>query len=437
LDESNLSLSFESLLRGMLGMAVLVGILYLLSSNRKSIPWKLVGAGLLFQIIFAILILKVPFIRSAFEYLSEFFLIVLQFTREGSKFIFGSLMDSKSYGMIFAFQILPTIIFFSALTSLFYYLGILQKIVYGLSWMMGKAMKMSGAENLSTAANIFLGQTEAPLMIKHFLPKMNRSEILCVMIGGMANTAGGVLAVYVGFLGGDDPVQQLFFAKHLMAASVMSAPATIVVAKMMIPQTEPVDEKLELSKEKLGSNMLEAISIGTADGVKLAVNVAAMLIVFIALIAMVNYVMTDMIGSWTGLNDWVVEVTGGRYKAFSMQFILGYICAPLVWLLGVCQADMVYVGQLFGEKTILNEFVAYDTMGALKKAGLFTEQKSIIMSTYILSGFANFSSIGIQIGGIGALAPNKRGMLSELGIKAMIGGAIASLFTATIVGMLI
>lgn len=437
MDESSLSLSFESLLRGMLGMAVLTGILFLLSNNRKAIPWKLVGAGLLFQIVFAILILKVPFVRSAFEYMSEFFLIVLQFTREGSRFIFGNLMDRESYGMIFAFQILPTIIFFSALTSLFYYLGILQKIVYGLSWLMGKAMKMSGAENLSTAANIFLGQTEAPLMIKHFLPKMNRSEILCVMIGGMANTAGGVLAVYVGFLGGADEAQQLFFAKHLMAASVMSAPATIVVAKMMIPQTEPVDETLELSKEKLGSNMLEAISIGTADGVKLAVNVAAMLIVFIALIAMVNYVMTDMIGDWTGLNEWVAGITDGRYKEFSLQFILGYICAPLVWLLGVCQADMVYVGQLFGEKTILNEFVAYDTMGTLKNAGLFTEQKSIVMSTYILSGFANFSSIGIQIGGIGALAPNKRGMLSELGIKAMIGGAIASLFTATIVGMLI
>ncbi len=420
----------------MLGMVTLVALLYLLSSNRRAIPWKLVGAGLLFQLIFAILVLKVPYVDDAFEYVSSFFVRVLSFTKEGSTFIFGNLLDANSYGFIFAFQILPSIIFFSALTSLFYYLGILQKIVYGLAWLMGKAMKISGAENLSTAANIFLGQTEAPLLIKPFLPTMTKSEILCVMIGGMANTAGGVLVTYMGFLGGDDEARQLFFAQHLLAASVMSAPATLVVAKMMIPQTEEIKEKIDIPKEKMGANALEAIANGTTDGIKLAVNVAAMLIVFIALIAMVNYGLKDMIGEWTGLNAVIKDITGGIYDGFTLQFMLGYLCAPLVWLLGVCSADMVYVGQLLGEKTILNELYAYKTLGGMQAGHLFSEEKSMIMSTYILSGFANFASIGIQIGGIGALAPTRRGLLSELGLKAMIGGAIASLFTAVIVGML-
>lgn len=433
--EGNLSAS--SLLRGIMGMAVLLFILYLLSSNRRAISWKLVVGGLLFQVLFAVGVLKVPFIQKVFEAISSFFVIVLEFTREGSTFVFNGLLDTSSFGFIFAFQILPTIIFFSALTSLFFYLGILQKIVYGLAWLMGKTMKISGAENLSTAANIFLGQTEAPLMIKHYIPKMTRSEILCIMVGGMANTAGGVLAAYVGFLGGDDPVQQLFFAKHLLAASVMSAPATIVVSKMLLPQTEKIEERLELTQEKLGTNMLEAIANGTTDGLKLAVNVAAMLIVFIALIAMVNYILNDMIGEWTNLNAAISELTNGQYKGLTLQFLLGYACAPLTWLLGVSSHDMVYVGQLLGEKTILNEFVAYKSLGAMQETHAFAEQKSMIMSTYILSGFANFASIGIQIGGIGALAPNKRGVLSELGIKALIGGTIASLFTATIVGMLI
>jgi len=430
-----LDISIESIARGLLGMLTLIGLLFLLSKNRKAIPWKLVGMGLLFQVVFAILVLYVPFVQDAFEWVSYFFVKVLDFTRQGSKFLFGNLLDSDSYGFIFAFQILPTIIFFSALTSLLFYFGILQKIVYVLAWMLGKAMKISGAENLSTAANIFLGQTEAPLMIKHYIPTMTRSEILCIMIGGMANTAGGVLAAYVGFLGGNDPAEQLFFAKHLLAASVMSAPATIVVSKMLLPQTEEISEKIEIPKDKLGTNALEAIANGTTDGIKLAVNVAAMLVVFIALIAMLNYGM-GKIGEWTTLNAWIKDFTAGRYEALSLQFVLGYACAPFTWLLGVCSQDMVYVGQLLGEKTILNEFVAYKSLGTMEAGHLFAEKKSLIMSTYILSGFANFSSIGIQIGGIGALAPNKRGMLSELGIKALIGGAIASLFTATIVGML-
>lgn len=429
-------MNVESFFRGLLGLVVLTAVLYAFSSNRKAISWKLVGLGFLMQVIFAVGIIHVPFLASIFEKVSSFFVVVLEFTRQGSNFVFGNLLDIKSFGFIFCFQILPTIIFFSALTSLFFYLGILQKIVYGLSWIMGKFLKISGAENLSTAANIFLGQTEAPLLIKPYLANMNRSEILCIMIGGMANTAGGVLAAYVGFLGGDDPVQQLFFAKHLLAASVMSAPATIVVSKMLLPQTEEIDEKMELTEEKIGTNIIEAIAVGTEDGLKLAFNVGAMLIVFIAMIAMVNYLLSDVLGHYTGLNELIASSTDGQYNGLTLQFMLGYICAPFVWLLGVAKSDMVYIGQLLGEKTILNEFVAYTTLGKMKSEQVLKDPKSIIMATYILSGFANFSSIGIQVGGIGALAPTKRSMLSELGMKALLGGTIASLLTATIVGML-
>lgn len=429
-------MNVESVLRGLLGIAVLLGILYIFSSKKRAIPWALIIWGLILQVVFAVGILHVPFIAAVFDKLSSFFVVVLDFTRQGSSFVFGNLLNVDSIGFVFAFQILPTVIFFSALTSLLFYLGILQKIVYGMSWVMGKFFKISGAENLSTTANIFLGQTEAPLLIKPYLPKMTRSEILCVMVGGMSNTAGGVLAAYVGFLGNGDPVQQLFFAKHLLAASVMSAPATIVISKMLLPQTEVIDEKLELSEEKIGTNVIEAIAVGTEDGLKLAFNIGAMLIVFIAMIAMVNYLLSDVLGYYTGLNKMIVAQTNGQYTGLTMQFLLGYFCAPVVWLLGIAKVDMVHIGQLLGEKTILNEFVAYTTLGKMKTDGVLQDPKSIIMATYILSGFANFSSIGIQVGGIGALAPSKRTMLSELGMKALLGGTIASLLTATIVGML-
>ncbi len=431
------STNFTSIWRGLIGMIVLILILYLFSNNRKQISWKLVGTGLLMQLIFAIGVLKIPFVQHIFEACSNFFVKVLAFTKEGSDFVFGGLVNTESIGFVFAFQILPTILFFSALTSLFFYLGILQKIVYGFAWVMSKFMKLSGAESLAAAANIFLGQTEAPLLVKPYIANMNKSEVLCLMAGGMATIAGGVLAAYIGFLGGDDPVQRLFFAKHLLAASVMSAPAAIVAAKILMPQTEEINSNLEISKEKIGGNALEAIANGTIEGLKLAANVAAMLLVFIALIAMVNYVMKDMIGEWTGLNAWVIDFTHGSYSGFSLQFLLGYACAPLTYLMGVCKEDMVLVGQLLGEKTILNEFVAYTTLGKMQVMHVFTEQKSTIIATYILCGFSNFASIGIQIGGIGSLAPTKRGMLSQLGVKALIGGTVASLFTATIVGMLI
>jgi len=428
-------MNFESLLRGILGMAVLVGILYVLSNNKKAISWKLVGAGLLTQVIFALLILKVTFVQNIFEFISSFFVVILDFTHKGSDFVFGPIVDMNKIGFTFAFQILPTIIFFSALTSLFFYFGILQRIVYGLSWLLKKTVKISGAENLSTTANIFLGQTEAPLLIKPYIAGMTKSELFCVMVGGMANTAGGVLAAYVGFLGGSDPVQQLYFAKHLLAASVMSAPATIVVAKMMIPQTEQVSEEIHVPRDKIGANALEAVANGTTDGLKLAVNVGAMLIVFIALMAMINYILGHFIGQVTGLNSYVSDWTSGRYSELSLQLIFGFICSPIVWLIGVAKEDIFLMGQLLGEKTILNEFVAYASLAKMKTEGLIQDPKSILLATYMLSGFANFSSIGIQIGGIGALAPNKRSQLAQLGIRALIGGTIATLMMATLVGI--
>ncbi len=430
--------SFNNLARGLLGIFTLILIAFAFSRNRKGIDWQLVWKGLLIQIVFAILILKVPFIQNGFEWLSSIFVTILGFTREGSLFLFGGLIeDINSFGFIFAFQVLPTILFFSALTSLLFYYGILQKVVYGFAFFMKKVMSLSGSESLAAAGNIFLGQTESPLLIKPYIDKMTMSELLCLMAGGMATIAGGVLAAYIGFLGGSDPVQQLFFAKHLLAASVMSAPASVIAAKILLPETEKVNEDMSISEEQIGTNALEAISIGTAQGLKLAVNVGAMLLVFIAFIAMTNYLLKDFIGDFTGINSWVVSITNGQYDGFTLQFILGYTLAPLTWLMGVCKEDIILVGQLLGEKTILNEFVAYVSLGELKASGKLFEEKSIIIATYILCGFANFASIGIQIGGIGALAPKRTKDLSKLAILALIAGTLASLYTAVIVGMIL
>ena len=352
--------SFESLLRGILGIFSLLLIAFAFSRNRKGIDWKLVAKGLGIQILFAVVILKVPFVQNGFEWVSSIFVVILGFTREGSLFLFGDVVGNiDSFGFIFAFQVLPTILFFSALTSLFFYYGILQKVVYGFALFMKKTLNLSGSESLAAAGNIFLGQTESPLLIKPYIDKMTMSELLCLMAGGMATIAGGVLAAYIGFLGGSDPVQQLFFAKHLLAASVMSAPAAVVAAKILLPETEKVNEDMSISEEQIGTNALEAISIGTTQGLKLAVNVGAMLLVFIAFIAMANYFLKDFIGDFTGINTWVASITNGQYDGLTLQFILGYTLAPLTWLMGVCREDMILVGQLLGEKTILNEFVAY------------------------------------------------------------------------------
>jgi CNT family concentrative nucleoside transporter len=428
--------SATGILRGLLGMVVIIGIAWLFSAKRKQVDWKVVGIGLAFQLAMAMLVLYVPPAQWLFELVGKGFVKVLDFTKAGSEFLFRDLLNVQSMGFIFALQILPTIIFFSALTSVLFYLGVIQKVVYGLAWALNKTMRLSGAESLSTAGNIFLGQTEAPLMVKAYLDKMNRSEIFLVMTAGMATVAGGVLAAYVGFLGGDDPVLRLFFAKHLLTASVMAAPGAVVVAKVLFPQTEPVDQRMEVSTEVVGSNFLDAMSKGTTEGLKLAANVGAMLLVFFAFIAMANYGFQKL-GDVLGINGWVADISKGNFQHLSLEFILGYLFAPIMWLIGVATEDITLAGRLVGEKIIASEFVGYESLARLKASGAFTYQRSIVMSTYMLCGFANFASIGIQIGGIGSLAPSRRQWLSEFGMRALLGGTLASLLSATIVGMLV
>lgn len=428
--------SIITILRGLLGMLILIGISYIFSANRKAISWKVVGIGLLIQVSLAIGVLQVPAIQYFFEMIGSVFVVILDFTKAGTEFLFGSFLDTERFGFIFAFQVLPTIIFFSALTSLLFYLGVIQKIVYGLAWLMTRALRLSGAESLSVAGNIFLGQTESPLMIKAYLPNMTKSEILLVMTGGMATLAGGVLAAYIGFLGGDDPVQRLIFAKHLLAASIMAAPGAVVITKILFPQTEEIDKSMEISKDKIGNNILDSITNGTGEGLRLAANVAAMLLVFLAFIAMFNYIVGG-IGDIFNLNNMIAEATDGRYEQLSLQFILGYTFAPLMWLIGVSLPDITLVGRLLGEKIIMTEFIGYVSLAELKEAGAFADPKSIIMATYLLCGFANFASIGIQIGGIGSLAPTRKLLLSQFGMRALLGGTLAGLMSATIVGMII
>jgi concentrative nucleoside transporter, CNT family len=425
------------ILRGLLGIVFLVAIAWVFSSNRKSISWALVIKGISLQILLAVLILKVDGVEMVFEYLARGFVKVISFTDFGSDFLFSSFVDGKvASGLLnFAFRVLPTIVFFSALSALLYYIGFLQIIVYAFAWVMKHTLKLSGAESLAAAGNIFLGQTESPLLVKPYLNTMTKSEIMCLMTGGMATIAGGVLASYINFLGGDDPVQKTLFAKHLLTASIMSAPAAVVLAKILIPEKEKIDSTMQINKEKLGTNVLEAITNGTSDGLRLAVNVGAMLLVFTALIYMGNWILGDLIGHFTGLNTIIAEHS--PYDKLSFQFILGYIGAPVAWMIGVSHQDMVLVGQLLGEKTILNEFYAYVTLGQMKTGGQFVESKSIIMATYILCGFANFASIGIQIGGIGTLMPNRKDLLAKLGVKALLGGTLACLLTAAIVGMML
>ena len=436
---SSQGFTVNSLLRGLLGMFVLVLISYLLSANRKAINWRTVGFGLGAQIILAIGVLKVPFVQAFFEWVGSLFIAVLDFTMEGTKFLFAAFSTGEIEAPLvtFAISILPTVIFFSALTSVLFYLGIIQRVVKGLAWLLSKLLQVSGAESLSVAGNIFLGQTESPLMIKAYLEKMNRSEILLVMIGGMATVAGGVVAAYIGFLGGEDEVLRLFYAKHLLTASVMAAPGAIVISKILYPQVEAIDNEIHISQEKIGSNILESIANGTTEGLKLALNIGAMLLVFLAFIAMINGIL-EWVGEFTTLNDWVASNTS--YKVFSLEFILGYAFAPLMWLIGIAKEDIALMGQLLGIKLAASEFVGYIQLADLKNPLNLLHlkyEKSIIMATYMLCGFANFASIGIQIGGIGSLAPGQRKTLSEFGIKALIGGTIASLLSATIAGAII
>jgi len=437
-ENSGFTFDLVRLLRGLMGMAVLIAIAYLFSNNRKAVNWKMVGTGLLFQLILAVGILYVPFVQVFFEFIGKGFVKILAFTNEGVNYLLKRNDTGTTDPALqnFAFSILPTIIFFAAFSSLLFYLGVIQIFVKGFGYVLSRGLGLSGPESLSVAGNIFLGQTESPLLIKPYLEKMSKSEILLVMSGGMATLAGGVLAAYIGFLGGGDPVQQVIFAKHLLTASIMAAPGVVVISKIIVPQTESIDKTIEVSKEEVGKNALDAISNGTGDGLRLAVNVGAMLLVFIAFIAFANYILVK-IGGWTNLNDKILSLTSGKYDELSLEFILGYAFSPLMWLIGVAREDITLVGSLLGKKLILTEFVAYIDLAEMKAVGTFSDTKSIIMSVYMLCGFANFASIGIQIGGIGALAPGRRVLLAQFGMRALLAGTLASLLSATIIGVLL
>lgn len=436
-----------SILRGLLGMAAFTAIAYAFSTNRKAIDWKLVRTGMLLQVIIAVIVLKVGPVRTVFEVISSFFVKVIDFTGAGTSLVFGWLtnvaggnvegLEFTQGGPVFVITILPTIIFFAAITALLYYLGILQRVVYVFAWAMSKTMRLGGAESMSASANIFVGQTEAPLLIKPYLDRMTRSELLAIMCGGMATIAGGVMAVYIALLGGTDPEAQVQFATHLLTKSVISAPCALVIAKILLPQEEEIDPNIEIPRERFGANALDAICSGTTDGVKLAVNVGAMLIVFTALVAMINYGLGDMLGDWLGLNGLVASITGGQYEQFSLQFVLGIIGAPLAWLMGIDPGHLMVSGGLLGEKVVLNEFIAYFSMNGMFSSGELTDERTRIILTYALCGFSNLVSIGIQIGGIGALAPEKRQELAKLGWRALLGGNLACFIPACIAGMLI
>jgi len=421
--------------RAALGVVILIAICYLLSSDKKAVNWRLVTTGVLIQVVLAVLMIKVPFVTSLFQGIVSLFLVVIDAATESSAFLFGELATESKYG--FAFSALPTIVFFSALTSLFYYYGILQKVVYGFAWVMNRTMKLTGAESLAAAANVFMGQTEAPLVIKPYLEKMSRSEIMSLMTGGMATIAGSVFGFYMAVLGGGSDTIKSEFGLHLLVASIISAPAALVVAKILVPaqSDEDVSKNLKIPKGDVGSNVLDAIARGTSDGVKLAVNVGAMLLAFMAIVFLCNNIL-GIIGDKAHINDDILAWTDGKYDTLSLQLFLGYLFAPLSWVMGINGQDIYYIGQLLGEKTILNEFVAYVTLGDMRAEGLISNRSSI-MAAYALCGFANFASIGIQIGGISALAPGKRVTLTELGFKALIGGTIATVLTGCLAGALI
>ncbi len=426
-------------LRALLGMAVMIGILYLLSSDRRHIDWRLVGSGLALQLVLGWLVMKVDIVSRGFDAVAGFFISLLSFTDAGINFLFTPFQSTAVDGALnsFVFKILPIIVFFSALTSTLYYFGILQWITKALAWVMSRTMRLTGPESLAAAANIFIGQTEAPLVVKPYIAGMSRSEIMCLMCGGFATIAGSVFAAYVGFLGGGDPESQQRFARHLLTASIMSAPAAIVAAKILLPEHRKLslqDQRLEIPKENLGSNVLDAITLGSTEGLRLAINVGLMLLVFTAFIALVNYLLAEGIGSWTGLNTFVEQSTDGQFKVFQLEYILGLLFAPVAWLLGVPAQDTLLVGQLLGMKTAINEFYAYSQLPGIQAQ---LQEKSLVIATYALCGFANFASIGIQIGGISAIAPNQRKTLTELGLKAMVGGTVACFFTAIIAGILV
>lgn len=425
--------SIVRVLFGLFGLAVLVGIAWLFSNNKRRVDWKLVVTGVSLQIAFAALVLLVPGGKDVFDSIGHGFVKVLSFVGKGSEFIFGSLMDTSKFGFIFAFQVLPTIIFFAALMGVLYHLGVMQAIVRAMAWVITKVMRVSGAETTSVCASVFIGQTEAPLTVRPYIPKMTESELITMMIGGMAHIAGGVLAAYVGMLGGGDPEQQAFYAKHLLAASIMAAPATLVIAKILVPEVgEPLTRgTVKMEVEKTTANIIDAAAAGAGDGLRLALNIGAMLLAFIALIALVNHPLI-----------WLGDITGlaaAIGKPTDLSTLFGYLLAPIAWVIGTPWVDATTVGGLIGEKVVLNEFVAYAHLANIvngKVAGVALTDQGRLIATYALCGFANFSSIAIQIGGIGGLAPERRADLARFGLRAVLGGSIATFMTATIAGVL-
>lgn len=431
--------------RALFGIVALLGIAYCLSANRCRINWRVVAGGLALQMAIAVGVLQVSLIESLFGWIASLFAAALDVSIRAAGFVFGALSDreqmdavfGENRGFVFAFMALPSILFFSALSSLLYYFGILQFVVKMMAWVMSRVMHLSGAESLAAAANVFVGQTEAPLLVKPYVPKMTRSELLALMVGGMATIAGSVFAIYMGMLGGTDKESMLEFGRFLLCASVMNAPAALLIAKVLLPETEKVSRDLSVARESIGRNPIDALANGTTQGLQLALNVAAMLIAFYAVILLTNEILAaagNVSGLGTGtLNQWIHEASGERFKSLSLEAIFGVFFAPLAWLIGVSAGEILEVGQLIGIKIFATEFFAYMELSELKAQGL--SDRSVFLATFALCGFANFMSIGIQIGGIGALAPERRSDLSVLGVKALIGGTLASLLSATIAGM--
>lgn len=449
-------MDFVALFRGIIGITLILGIAVLLSNNKKSISWRLVGSGLGIQFVLAIFILKGEAMGSffapfgwpleLFKFVSQFFVLVLNFTTEGASFIFGKLGlppgNEESLGGFFAFQVLPVIIFFASLMSILYHLGIMQRIVQGMAWVMARLMGTSGAESLSCTANIFVGQTEAPLLVKPFIKNMTKSELLTIMTGGMATIAGSVMAAYIQILGssyaetmGVTVIEaQSMFAVHLLGASVMAAPAAMVISKIIFPEVEESVTKgtVKVNVEKNASNVVEAAANGATEGVTLALNVGGMLLAFIAIIYLLNY-MIEGFGGLVGINEYFMAHYG---EPLNMQLLLGLVLQFLAYGIGVPWESALDFGSLIGTKVVLNEFVAYIDMGSLIEAKELVNPKAIFMATYALCGFANFSSIAIQIGGLTPLAPERKSDLASLGMRAVIGGTLATLLTATFAGIL-
>lgn len=433
-------------MRAIIGLTFFLGLAYIFSVNRKAIDWRLVAVGVGLQIVFGLLVIKVPFVSLLFNKVSSAFVTFLDFSLAGSEFLFGDLARNSEgsegakhqLGFIFAFQVLPTVIFFSTVSAGLYYLGVLQRVVYGIAWVMARTMRLSGPESLSAAGNIFLGQTEAPLLVKPYIKSMSSSELMCLMTGGMATIAGGVLAAYVSFLGGSDPVQKTLFAASLLSASVMNAPGGIVFAKILFPEdsSTKLGNRLTISEEKVGVNLIDAMSRGAADGLKLALNVGGMLLAFIAVIAMLNFLLKDVLGEFTGLNTIIAEQTGQRFQGLSLQYLLGQVFRVFAFAIGINWHETLAVGSLLGQKTVINEFVAYLDLSNLKNSGALSD-RAVILSTFALCGFSNFSSIAIQLGGIGSMAPERQSDLSRLGFRALFAATLACMATATVAGMFI